>query len=272
MAERENKVRKEKTKLRLKPKVKYTFWALLYPLIGFLIMNMTSSFVYRFAEYPSGKTIFSEIASYPEIIIRLFSTFAVIILLMYVCPENSLKVNKKPLNKVLMFFLIFILLVVVFIGQYRRTFSRCFSFMLGLLAVSLFEETLLRMCTLNIWLKIAPDTEKAHMTAVIFSAVQFGFIHTVNLLAGVNPLYVALQIAGGCMVGFFYGIIVHDTGRIIYTVILHSIHNGISTLINPVEKISERQVIYIFVFILILIVLEIKKFIFSFKRTESDSF
>lgn len=62
-------------------------------------------------------------------------------------------------------------------------------------------------------------------TVVLVSAALFGLTHALNVLAGYDPLYAALQVAYALAIGFGFGVLVLKGGLIWPLVIAHALGN-----------------------------------------------
>jgi membrane protease YdiL (CAAX protease family) len=92
---------------------------------------------------------------------------------------------------------------------------------------SVFEEIVLRGVVLTMLLQVYSER-----TAIIGSAVAFGYVHILNLLNGpityASLVFVAGQITWSTIIGLLYGIMFLRTGNLYANMLLHWTANGLS--------------------------------------------
>ena len=93
----------------------------------------------------------------------------------------------------------------------------------SMLLVGLIEELLFRGFLFRAVLE-----EKGEYPALLVSALSFGLIHAVNLLAGQDTLTTCLQVLFAVNLGFVYALVYLRSGSLLPCILSHALINGLS--------------------------------------------
>lgn len=94
---------------------------------------------------------------------------------------------------------------------------------LNILGIGFREETIFRgVIANNLGIAYGKDS-RGVWKAVIVSGLIFGLVHLSNIIAGVNPARVAIQVISACAIGMYYTAIYFRGGNLWALVLLHCI-------------------------------------------------
>lgn len=111
---------------------------------------------------------------------------------------------------------------------------------------SIFEEVAWRGVFLALFLRLYDQPK-----AILFAAIGFGLMHTLNLLAGRPPVWIAGQVAWAVVLGLFYGYVTVKTGSLLPAILVHYLGNLFIAAINAYIQNNASvpvQALYGFVF------------------------
>lgn len=188
-----------------------------YILVASYLLIMLVSFFYTFymkgISYTDDRSIISEI---PFLLLLVAMTS--LYLHRY---HNELALNlffKRNITYFMISFIPLLVTLLVFWGNYFQFQLNFILPFIGTLLVGFGEEFLFRRTLLPHFLK----THSVHK-AVIFSALIFGFCHSINVFAGANPVAVLVQVATTSFFGLYYGYLYLFTRKIAWSAIDHGL-------------------------------------------------
>ncbi len=103
--------------------------------------------------------------------------------------------------------------------------------LLACLTVGIAEEFLFRGFLQSMFLRRFADQENGRYSAVLFPAVIFGLFHLINLSKNTDVMAVIIQVIFAIFIGFYFGVLVLKTNKIIPVAITHGLINFSFSLI-----------------------------------------
>lgn len=140
--------------------------------------------------------------------------------------------------------------------------------LLGCFAVGFAEEFLFRGVIQSLLLKKFAKTNNGIFKAVLSAALIFGFFHLLNLFKNDNIVAVVVQVVYATFIGFFFGVLVLKTNKLIPLAITHALINfffslqflpGFNTLQNNAPEETSITAIIIFLPLFIVGLTTLKK-------------
>ena len=120
------------------------------------------------------------------------------------------------------------------------------TLLIGCLAVGFAEEFIFRGIIQGLLLKKNAHKKNGIVMSVFFAALIFGLFHLLNLFKNGNATAVIIQVVYATIIGFFFGVLVLKTNRIIPLAITHALINFFFSLqflpgLNTPQNISTDE-------------------------------
>lgn len=112
--------------------------------------------------------------------------------------------------------------------------------LLACMIVGFAEEFLFRGVLQSMFLKTYHNKKRGLLLSVLFPAIIFGLFHLINLTNNPNVMAVVMQVVFATFIGFFFGVLVLKTNKIIPVAITHGLINfSFSLLFLPGLNVEE---------------------------------
>ncbi|MEZ4944019.1 MAG: type II CAAX endopeptidase family protein [Cyclobacteriaceae bacterium] len=182
--------------------------------------------------------------------INLFAKMSVLMLLGYVLIKKwNLTViaglstkytwNFKYLNAIPLYIILLGLVSVIAAELAKIEPLNLIILLLSCLAVGFAEELLFRGILQSFFLKKFINQKSGILLGTFIPAVAFGLFHLINILKGVSLLPVLIQVVFATFIGFFFGVLLLKTNKLIPIAITHALINFFFSLQNLPNLLSE---------------------------------
>jgi membrane protease YdiL (CAAX protease family) len=111
--------------------------------------------------------------------------------------------------------------------------------LLSCLAVGFAEELLFRGVLQSLFLKKYGNHKSGIFLGTFIPALAFGLVHLINILKNGPPLPVLIQVVFATFIGFFFGVLLLKTNKLIPIAITHALINFFFSLQNLPNLQSE---------------------------------
>ncbi|NNJ55099.1 MAG: CPBP family intramembrane metalloprotease [Bacteroidia bacterium] len=122
------------------------------------------------------------------------------------------------------------LFIIGFLGVYSRDFgliepTNLILLLIACLMVGFAEEYLFRGVLQSIFLKKYAKRKNGILMSVLLTSLFFGFFHLINLANNDNTWQVLVQVVFAMFIGFFFGVLLLKTNKLIPIAITHGLIN-----------------------------------------------